>query len=178
VHVFNHRSVAGILRMVQTLGGLIGQPDGAAELVLKLSSDLKQAQTQAQQWARRPCVYFEEWDEPLISGIQWVSELIDIAGGRDCFAELSQASLAKDRIIADPSRVVERAPDIIIGSWCGKKFRPEKLAARAGFADIPAVQTGHVYEIKSPLILQPGPAAITEGLAHIQAIIARWQTGF
>lgn len=177
VHVFNHRSVAGILSMVQTLGGLIGKPEAAADVVQTLNRALSSAQQQSEQWAHRPKVYFEEWDEPMISGIQWVSELVAWAGGDDCFAELACAAMAKDRIIADPSAVVSRAPDIIIGSWCGKKFRPEQLQARSGFANIPAVQSGHVYEIKSPLILQPGPAAILAGLPHLQTFIARWHSG-
>jgi iron complex transport system substrate-binding protein len=123
---------------------------------------------------RRPRVYFEEWDEPPISAILWVSELIGIAGGDDVFPELAQQSLGKDRIIADPLEIVRRAPDIIIGSWCGKKFRPEKVAARPGWADVPAVRTGQIFEIKSADILQPGPAALTDGLAQLHRIILNW----
>jgi iron complex transport system substrate-binding protein len=123
---------------------------------------------------RRPRVYFEEWDEPQISTIAWVSELIGIAGGEDCFPELARESLGKNRIIADPLEVPRRAPDIILGSWCGKKFRPERVAARPGWAAIPAVANGYVREIKSALILQPGPAALTEGVRAIQEVIMEW----
>jgi iron complex transport system substrate-binding protein len=126
---------------------------------------------------RRPLVYFEEWDEPQISGIRWVSELVAAAGGLDCFPELSGQSLARDRIVQDPLEVVRRAPDIILGSWCGKRFRPEQVASRAGWAQIPAVRTGYVREIKSPLILQPGPAALTEGVQAIQSVIEEWGRG-
>ncbi len=117
-------------------------------------------------------MYFEEWDEPMISGIAWVSELIETAGGTDIFADRAAGKSAKERIVT-AEEVVVRGPDIIIGSWCGKKFRPEKVAARPGFGEIPAVQNGALYEIKSPLILQPGPAALTDGLNAVQAIIER-----
>ena len=125
-------------------------------------------------FSRRPRVYFEEWDEPQISAIRWVSELIDIAGGSDIFVERAASSLAQGRIVADPQEVVRGRPDIIIGSWCGKKFRPERVAAREGWAEIPAVRDEELHEIKSPLILQPGPAALTAGLDALHAIIARW----
>jgi iron complex transport system substrate-binding protein len=120
-------------------------------------------------------VYFEEWDEPMISGIRWVSELVEIAGGEECFPELAVESLAGNRIIPDGQTVVQRQPDIIIGSWCGKKFRPEQVAARPGWETIPAVKTGQVFEIKSPLILQPGPAALTDGLDSLVHIVRDWQ---
>ena len=123
--------------------------------------------------ARKPKVFFEEWDDPLISGIGWVSELVEAAGGTDIFSELSKGRSARERFV-DPDEVVRRTPDIIIGSWCGKKFRPEKVAARPGFAGIPAVQSGELHEIKSPLILQPGPAALTDGLDALRAIVERW----
>jgi iron complex transport system substrate-binding protein len=123
---------------------------------------------------RRPRVYFEEWDEPQISAIRWVSELIEIAGGCDIFPERAAARLAKDRIVSDPQEVVRGEPDIIIGSWCGKKFRPERVAARPGWANLRAVRDGEVHEIKSPIILQPGPAALTDGVDALHAIIARW----
>jgi iron complex transport system substrate-binding protein len=119
-------------------------------------------------------VYFEEWDEPQISCIAWVSELIGIAGGEDCFPELARESLGKNRVIADPLEVPRRRPDIILGSWCGKKFRPERVAARSGWAEIPAVVNGYIREIKSPIILQPGPAALTEGVRAIQGVIMEW----
>jgi iron complex transport system substrate-binding protein len=119
-------------------------------------------------------VYFEEWDTPQISAIAWVSELVGIAGGDDVFPELAAQRMGRDRIVADPLEVVRRAPDVIVGSWCGKKFRPEQVAARAGWADVPAVRTGELHEVKSPLILQPGPAALTDGLDALHALIARW----
>jgi iron complex transport system substrate-binding protein len=124
--------------------------------------------------ARRPRVYFEEWDDPMISGIRWVSELIGLAGGEDCFPELARESLGRNRIIADPAEVPRRAPDIVLGSWCGKKFRPEQVAARPGWSAVPAVRSGFVREIKSALILQPGPAALTDGVRAVSDIIAEW----
>ena len=119
-------------------------------------------------------MYFEEWDEPPITGIRWVAELIRIAGGDDIFPERAMESLAKARILEDSDEVIRRAPDIILGSWCGKKFRPEKVAARAGWGTIPAVRNGELHEIKSPLILQPGPAALTDGINEIARIIRAW----
>jgi iron complex transport system substrate-binding protein len=174
VHVFNHRSVAEILRMIGVLGGMIGCEAKSAALVAKLVGGLADIAARAASLTRRPRVYFEEWDEPQISAIAWVSELIGIAGGEDCFPELARESLGKNRIIADPLAVPARAPDIILGSWCGKKFRPERVAARPGWGAIPAVVNGYVREIKSPLILQPGPAALTEGVRAIQDVIIDW----
>src|SRR6187549_2315266 len=172
VHVFNHRSVAEILRMIATLGGIVGCAGRAESLVAELESGLEHIRRSAARLARRPRVYFEEWDEPQISGIRWVSELIGIAGGDDCFPELAREPLGKHRIIADPLEVVRRAPDVIFGSWCGKKFRPEHVTAREGWANVPAVRDGHLYEIKSSIILQPGPAALTDGLRELHARIA------
>ncbi|HEY6823544.1 MAG TPA: ABC transporter substrate-binding protein [Steroidobacteraceae bacterium] len=174
VHVFNHRSVADILRMVRTLGGMIGCEVRARALADELEAGLAQVRARAAALARRPRVYFEEWDDPLISGIAWVSELIELAGGADCFPELAREPLGRNRIIADPLEVPRRAPDIVLGSWCGKKFRPERVAARAGWHEIPAVQTGYLREIKSSIILQPGPAALTDGVRAIQQIIEEW----
>ena len=174
VHVFNHRRVAEILTMIRTLGGMIGCEAKTAALVGRLEAGLEAARAAAATLPRRPRVYFEEWDEPQISGIRWVSELVGIAGGDDCFPELAVESLGKNRIIADPLEVVRRAPDIILGSWCGKKFRPQNVAARPGWAGVPAVRDGELHEIKSPLILQPGPAALTEGLDEIAAVIGAW----
>jgi iron complex transport system substrate-binding protein len=173
VHVFNQRSVAEILRMIATLGGMVGCSAKAAGLVEQLEAGIESVRQRAARFARRPRVYFEEWDQPQISGIRWVSELIGIAGGDDVFPELAKESLGKNRIIADPLEVPRRAPDVIFGSWCGKKFRPEAVAARAGWADVPAVRGGHLYEIKSSIILQPGPAALTDGLREIHAHLAR-----
>lgn len=174
VHVFNHRSVDGILTMIATVGALIGEPGKAQALVQRLAAGMAQVRDSAAALGRRPRVYFEEWNDPLISGIRWVSELIAIAGGEDCFPELAQQPLAKNRIIADPLQVARRRPDIIIGSWCGKKFQPCQVAQREGWGDIPAVRGGHVYEIKSADILQPGPAALTDGLGQLHQIVRRW----
>jgi iron complex transport system substrate-binding protein len=136
---------------------------------------LAEVRSRAARLPKRPRVFFEEWDDPLISGIGWVSELVEIAGGIDIFAEHRNQSAAKDRVVT-AEKVVAREPDLIIGSWCGKKFRPERVASRAGFDRIPAVQNQDLYEIKSSLILQPGPAALTDGLAELQRIIVRWAT--
>ncbi len=175
VHVFNQRSVAQILDMILMLGSLIGATDKAARLINELEQGLAAIRRETSSWTLRPRVYFEEWDEPQISGIRWVSELIGIAGGEDCFAEHAQYPDARRRIIADPAEVARRAPDIIIGSWCGKKFRPERVAARPGWQTIPAVVNNELYEIKSPDILQPGPAALTDGVRQLHAIITRWR---
>jgi iron complex transport system substrate-binding protein len=162
VHAFNQRDVAGILAMIRTLGALVGAAPKAEELACSLARRLEQARVRAVSLQRRPRVYFEEWDEPMISGIGWVAELIEVAGGRDVFPTLSSCKSAKDRIVS-PQQVIAAAPDIIVGSWCGKKFVPAKVAARPGFAGIPAVRDGFLREIKSPLILQAGPAALTDG---------------
>ncbi|HYW75100.1 MAG TPA: ABC transporter substrate-binding protein [Gammaproteobacteria bacterium] len=174
VHVFNHRTVAGILRMIETLGAMIGCAGKAYELAERLAENVRQIERKAARLPRRPRVYFEEWDAPMISGIGWVAELVRSAGGDDIFPELARESLAKNRIIADHAKLVERAPDIILGSWCGKKFRPEKVAARPGFGTVPAVANGDLHEVKSSIILQPGPAALTDGVEALYAIIARW----
>ena len=174
VHVFNHRSVDETLRMIRTLGGMIGCEAKAQLLVERLTRGLEDVRQSAAALVRRPRVYFEEWDEPQISCIRWVSELISIAGGEDCFPELSVQSLGRNRIIADPLDVPRRAPDIILGSWCGKKFQPAEVAARPGWAAVPAIRTGFVREIKSAIILQPGPAALTDGVRAIQKVILEW----
>ena len=174
VHLFNHRSIAEILRMIRMLGGMIGCEAKAAALADRLEAGVEATRKAAAQLPRRPRVYFEEWDEPLIAGIRWVGEVIEAAGGDNCFADLAAMSLGRDRIIADPAEVVRRAPDLIFGSWCGKKFRPATVAARPGWDAIPAVRDGELHEIKSSIILQPGPAALTDGLAEIHAHIARW----
>ena len=174
VWIANHRSVEGILDYVRRLGALVGAGARAAAWADQLQRGLDRARERAVRRGVRPKVYFEEWDEPLISGIQWVAELVRIAGGDDVFPELSGKALARDRILADPSVVVARAPDIILGSWCGKKFRPQRVAVRPGWDAIPAVRDGELHEIRSPLILQPGPAALTDGLAAIETIIDAW----
>jgi iron complex transport system substrate-binding protein len=174
VWISNHRSVAGILDYIGRLGALVGAAPQADALVRRAEQHIAQVENAAKALRRRPRVYFEEWDEPMISGIRWVAELVRIAGGDDVFPELAEKSLARDRIIADGGEVVRRAPDIVFGSWCGKRFRPDKLAARPGWSAIPAVRDGELHEIKSPLILQPGPAALFDGLDALHARIAAW----
>ncbi len=174
VHVFNHRSVAQILGMVCLLGGMVGCEQRARSLADELERGLASIASAAGALPRRPRVYFEEWDDPQISAIRWVSELIDVAGGDDCFPELAAEPLGRDRIIPDPLEVPRRAPDIIFGSWCGKKFQPALVAARAGWAEVPAVRSGHLHEVKSSIILQPGPAALTDGVRALQAAIQGW----
>jgi iron complex transport system substrate-binding protein len=174
VWISNHRSVEGILAYIRRLGAMVGAHEKAERYARRAEAHLAEVRATAASWGKRPKVYFEEWDEPIITGIRWVAELIGIAGGEDVFPELSRESLAKHRILADGSEVVRRAPDIILGSWCGKRFRPERVAQRAGWGAIPAVQNGELYEIKSPLILQPGPAALFDGLDAIHRILANW----
>lgn len=176
VHVFNHRSVGEILRMIRSLGGMVGCQAEAGVLVERMEAGIEAARRDAERLSRRPRVYFEEWDEPAISCIRWVSELIGIAGGDDCFPELAGQALGRDRIIADPTEVVRRAPDLILGSWCGKKFRPEQVAARSGWDAVPAVRNGEVHEVKSAIILQPGPAALTDGLRALVTLIQAWDS--
>ncbi|MGV3635812.1 MAG: cobalamin-binding protein [Pseudorhodoplanes sp.] len=173
VHAFNQRDLTGIFAMIGTLGALVGAQDKADALARSLQAKLDAARADAAQLPRKPRIYFEEWDEPMISGIRWVSELVEIAGGADVFPELSRKKSAPERIVA-PESVIAARPDIIIGSWCGKKFVPAKVAARPGFDTIPAVQDGWLREIKSPLILQPGPAALTDGLDALAVIIRGW----
>jgi len=174
VWIANHRSVAGILDYVRRLGALVGAGERANAYADGLQHGLEAIEREAASLPRRPRVYFEEWDEPQITGIRWVAELVRIAGGDDVFPERAAEPLARARILEDPEEVVRRAPDIILGSWCGKKFRPEKVAARPGWAAIPAVRDSELHEIKSPLILQPGPAALTDGVAAIAAIVRDW----
>lgn len=174
VHVYNQRDVAGILRMIASLAALVDATAAGERLVAELQQRLDGARRRAAERARRPRIYFEEWNDPLISGIRWVSELIDAAGGEDCFEPESHRRSARERIIADPQEVVRRAPDVIIGSWCGKKFQPEHVRTRPGWADVPAVRHGELHEIKSAAILSPGPAALTDGLAQLEHIVERW----
>jgi iron complex transport system substrate-binding protein len=166
--------VAGILDYVRRLGALVGEGAAAAQYADELQRGLDAIVAQAARLPVRPRVYFEEWDEPMISGIQWVAELVRIAGGDDIFPERAEKSLAKDRILPNGDEVLARAPQIIFGSWCGKKFRPERVAARPGWQDLPAVRDGQLFEVKSPIILQPGPAALTEGVRELHARIAAW----
>ena len=182
VTVFNQRSVAQIFDMLAQLAALVDAAEQGRALLQRMRERLVEMERAVQaaldQGGRRPRVYFEEWDEPPISGIRWVSELIRIAGGEDCFPELAAQPLGKDRIIADPQEIVRRAPDIIIGSWCGKKFRPEKVAARAGWQDVPALRDGQIFEIKSADILQPGPAALTDGVEQLHRIVMDWMAQY
>jgi len=178
VTVFNQRSVAEIFSMLYQVAAMVGQGARGLELIAALQSGLRTMQeavaTRLAAGARRPKVFFEEWDVPHISAIRWVSELIGIAGGEDCFAELGQESLGKNRIIADGGEIVRRNPDIVIGSWCGKKFRPELVAARPGWDAVNAVRDQQLFEIKSADILQPGPAALTDGVAQLHRICTQW----
>lgn len=174
VYVFNQRKVCGILQMIRTLGRLVDASQQAETLAASYEKKIDLLSMQTNQTAKRPLVYFEEWYDPIISGIGWVSELIEIAGGEDCFADLSGHQDAKSRIIEDPQTVINRAPDIIIGSWCGRRFHPQQVAERDGWQSVPAVVNKRIYEIKSTNILQPGPAALTDGLDELAMIINDW----
>lgn len=174
VTVFNQRSVAEILSMLYQVGAMVGEAEQASARIAQMQAELEDIRARAASFQRRPRVFFEEWDTPHISAIRWVSELIGIAGGDDIFPELAVQSLGKDRIIADGQTIVDRAPDIIIGSWCGKKFRAEKVAQRPGWQAVPAVRNGQLFEIKSVDILQPGPAALTDGVTQLHRIMAQW----
>ena len=178
VTVFNQRSVAEIFAMLYQVAAMVGQAEHGRQLIGAMQARIDQVRAQVSALeaagARRPRVYFEEWDEPHISAIRWVSELVGVAGGDDVFPELAQQGLGKDRIIADSAEVLRRNPDIIFGSWCGKKFRPNLVAQRLGWDAVAAVRSGQLHEIKSPLILQPGPAALTEGLDALHAVCADW----
>ena len=174
VWIANHRTVDGILGYVRRLGALVGAAAKAEAYARELEANVERVRAAAGRLPARPRVYFEEWDDPMISAIGWVSELIGIAGGADIFPERAACAMGRDRIVADASEVIRRAPDIVIGSWCGKKFRPERVAARPGWNAIPAVRDGELHEVKSSIILQPGPAALTNGLDALHAIVARW----
>jgi iron complex transport system substrate-binding protein len=172
VVLFNQRSVDEILSMILTLSSMVGAVDRGMQLIAGLETNLTHMRNRAKAFPRRPRVYFEEWDEPMISAIRWVSELIEIAGGEDVFKELSFSQAATGRIVRDGRLVVERQPEVIFGSWCGKKYRPERVAARPGWHEVPAVKAGHLYEVKSAEILQPGPAALTDGVRRIHDVLA------
>ena len=176
VTIFNQRSVEDIFAMLYQVAAMVGQAAQGLERIAQMRVSLQAIATAAAGLKRRPKVYFEEWDQPHISAIRWVSELIQVAGGDDCFPELATQPMGKDRIIADGTEIVRRHPDIIIGSWCGKKFRPDHVAARPGWQDVPAVRTGQLFEIKSADILQPGPAALTDGVAQLHRIVQAWST--
>jgi iron complex transport system substrate-binding protein len=171
VLIFNQRSVQQILDMILTLSALVGAAYKGVELVKKFEEGLAEIRAAAARFPKRPRVYFEEWDEPMISAIRWVSELVEIAGGEDIFSELSRSASANGRIVSDPALVVQRQPEVMLASWCGKKFRPERVRARPGWREVPAVRDGQLFEIKSADILQPGPAALTDGVRRMHAIL-------
>ncbi|MBC7413460.1 MAG: ABC transporter substrate-binding protein [Herminiimonas sp.] len=180
VTVFNQRSIDQIVSMMMQVAAIVGQVERGNALIASILTDKAAIESQAIKMDRegipRPSVFFEEWDDPHISAIRWVSELIAVAGGVDCFAELGQNAMGRDRIIADGAEIIKRNPDIIIGSWCGKKFRPDAVAARPGWDAISAVRDRQLFEIKSPEILQPGPAALTDGLHRLHALIDAWRS--
>ena len=179
VTVFNQRSVDQIFAMMHQVAAMVGCEVEGRRLINDIWTELQRIRASAQALDAagmpRPRVYFEEWDDPHISAIRWVSELVELAGGIDIFPELAQQPMGKDRIIAETADVVARRPDMVIGSWCGKKFRPEKVASRPGWASVPAVRSGHLFEIKSADILQPGPAALTDGVAQLHRLIHQWR---
>lgn len=178
VTIFNQRSVAEIFSVLFQLAAMVGEADQGSQRIAQMQAELRAMQNdvaaKVAAGARRPKVFFEEWDTPHISAIRWVSELLGIAGGDDCFPELARESLGKNRIIADGAAIVARNPDIILGSWCGKKFRPENVASRTGWSAVNAVRHRQLFEIKSPDILQPGPAALTDGVQKMHQIVLQW----
>jgi iron complex transport system substrate-binding protein len=175
VFTFNQRSVGEILQMIRVLGGMVGASARAEALADRLEQALEAMRASTSGWLSRPRVYFEEWDDPLISGIRWVEELVEIAGGVPVFPHIREARLAKDRIVS-AEQVVAAAPDVIIASWCGKPVRPARISARPGWEAIPAVRHGEIHEVKSTYILQPGPAALTDGVQRIHSILSTWTT--
>ena len=174
VFITNQRSVAQIFDTLRLVAGLVGEQEQAARWIGQCQARHTQIAAVAASWPRRPLVYFEEWDEPMISAIQWVSELVAVAGGDDVFPELATQAMGRNRVVAEALEPARRAPDLIVGSWCGKKFRPEHMAARPGWAAVPAVRQGALHEIKSCDILQPGPAALTDGLEQLHRLMALW----
>jgi iron complex transport system substrate-binding protein len=174
VLVTNQRSVDEIFATLRLVAGLVGCAAEAETWITGCRQRHRDIAAEAARWPRRPRVYFEEWDEPMISAIRWVSELIVIAGGDDVFPELARQAMGRDRVIADALEPARRVPDLIVGSWCGKKFRPERVTARPGWQDVPAVRDGELHEIKSCDILQPGPAALTDGLERLHRLCSAW----
>ena len=174
VWITNQRSVDEIIETMRQVAALVGASTRAEAWIAQCRAEHRRMRQAAATWPRRPRVYFEEWDEPMISAIRWVSELITVAGGDDVFPERAAKSLGRDRVIGDGHEIVRAAPDVIVGSWCGKKFRPERVAARDGWGAVPAVRDSALHEIKSADILQPGPAALTDGVAQLHALFARW----
>jgi iron complex transport system substrate-binding protein len=177
VLVTNQRSVAEILGTMRMVAGLVGVPERAEAWIATCLARHAEIAGASRAWPRRPRIYFEEWDEPMITAIQWVSELIAVAGGDDVFPELAVQRMGKGRVIVDRAEPARRMPDVIVGSWCGKKFRPEKVRSRAGWEAVPAVAQGRLHEIKSCDILQPGPAALTDGVAQLHRLFAAWSAG-
>jgi iron complex transport system substrate-binding protein len=171
VHAFNHRDIEGIYGMIRTVGALVGASAKATALVEELTAGVEHIRVKGAALPCRPRVYFEEWDEPMICGIRWVSELIEIAGGQDVFREKARSPGAQGRIVS-VDEVATASPDLIIGSWCGKKFVPSRVTSRPGLEEVAAVQNQAVHEIKSSLILQPGPAALTDGLSELYRLIS------
>ena len=176
VVVFNQRSVGEILQMIRMLGGLVGAVAAAEALAARLEAELEAVRVAASRFHRRPRVWFEEWDNPLISGIRWVEEIVEIAGGDPIFPELRGAKLGKDRIVAG-DEVARRDPDVIVASWCGKPVRVQKVLSRPGWEQVSAIRNRHVYEIKSAVILQPGPACLTDGVRQMHAILSGVASG-
>ena len=174
VTVFNQRSVEEIFSVLYQVAAMVGQVERGLDLLERMRARLLAIEDQARALPRRPRIYFEEWDEPHISAIRWVSQLTGIAGGDDCFPELAREPMGKDRIIADGAEIVRRDPDIVFGSWCGRKFRPAHVRARPGWQGVGAVRNEQLFEIKSAEILQPGPAALTEGVEQLHRIIMQW----
>ena len=174
VVLFNQRSIDEILSMIQMLASMVGTPEKGSRLVAELERSLSEVRAAAARLRKRPRVYFEEWDEPMISGIRWVSELVELAGGEDVFRENARSQAASGRIVTSQA-VLERSPDIMIASWCGKKFRPQRVRARQGWDALPAVRDAELHEVKSAEILQPGPAALTDGVRRLQQIISAWE---
>ncbi len=174
VWISNHRTVEGIVSYVRRLGAMVGELELADQYATSLEQHLDQVRQAASMLPARPRVYFEEWNDPLITGIKWVSELVTMAGGIDVFADKAESSLARGRILGDPGEVVGRRPDLMLASWCGKKFQPDTVPGRPGWDTIPAVVDRQIYEIDSAIILQPGPAALTDGIDRIHQIIQQW----
>ena len=174
VLVTNQRSVGQIFSTLRLVASMVGADDRAERWIAACRARHAEIAAAAARWPRRPRVYFEEWDDPMISAIRWVSELVGVAGGDDVFPELAAMPMGRDRVIADALEPARRAPELIVGSWCGKKFRPEKVAARPGWAAVPAVRDGALHEVKSADILQPGPAALTDGVEQLHRLFAAW----
>ncbi len=174
VTVFNQRSVEQIFDVLFQVAAMVDQAERGQAMLQAMRADLERMRQESATWPRRPRVYFEEWDEPRISAIRWVSELLGLAGGDDIFPELAQKPMGKDRILANDEAILARQPEVVIGSWCGKKFRPERVASRPGWTEVPAVRDQQLFEIKSADILQPGPAALTDGVRQLHQIMRQW----